>query len=663
MAIKRIEISGYRSIENLRLDVKQIAAFIGQNGSGKSNILSAVNYFYKNLLEEWDEKGIFDSNNPFRNEVCIRITYDLQKLLKIVQHNRNITESSYEKFYQKIQGVSKRDEIVVEMKKRKGRRVEWNIPYNDRQIIAALFPVYFIDARKIVLTDWTNLWNLIGDLIKLRYEDSERIQKEVKSIVEKSDENTEKKLDQLYQILEEKEINVKPLTARQFGKIIAELSLGGQMFQYGERNLSEYSNGTNAYNYTDFLIRILELIRIYKLKEPIIILDEPEISLHHIMVDRLMESIFSSADKIQFFISTHSSRCVKDLLEKESREFDIYHVALREKYSQVKRVKTFGADEIRERVTVTEAYANSCFTRMVLNVEGMTEMEVLKNKYLREIFPALKEAEIVKGMSDEVINNLTAPSKRNYQTAGLAIVDMDKMLTKNKNKNRFKFHELKGYSVFKEAYHYGDRRQNTLYLKRRIISMCSKCNFFYQLPLFSCEDRNFKCLLQLISSYCSNYQIYVWENTIEGALITEQNLELFLEYVKKSGLKSCQQKSVFSQLHPKNQNGNLNYIRMVYSGKSDFLLTKKEVKEQNPNIYPQLYNTLGLVKKTGGWVSQWLEFYFLTMAEIPTESEERFRQFCKWLCKDGNKERLRRGMMENFRELYVLLEKIEMTLR
>ena len=85
MSIKQIEISGYRSISHIKLDIRQIAAFIGQNGSGKSNILSALNLFYKNLTTEQREENIFDANNPLRNEVCIRVTYDLKNILKKVR--------------------------------------------------------------------------------------------------------------------------------------------------------------------------------------------------------------------------------------------------------------------------------------------------------------------------------------------------------------------------------------------------------------------------------------------------------------------------------------------------------------------------------------------------------------------------------------------------
>lgn len=77
MAIKRLEIRGYRSIDDMKLEAEQITAFIGANGSGKSNILSALNLFYTSLTTEQREENIFDANNPLRNEVCIRITYGI----------------------------------------------------------------------------------------------------------------------------------------------------------------------------------------------------------------------------------------------------------------------------------------------------------------------------------------------------------------------------------------------------------------------------------------------------------------------------------------------------------------------------------------------------------------------------------------------------------
>ena len=49
----------------------------------------------------------------------------------------------------------------------------------------------------------------------------------------------------------------------------------------------------------------------FKIKEPVVILDEPEISLHHKLIDRLTERILGCHDAIRFLIATHSPRLLK----------------------------------------------------------------------------------------------------------------------------------------------------------------------------------------------------------------------------------------------------------------------------------------------------------------------------------------------------------------
>lgn len=659
MAIKRLEIKGYRSIDDMKLETEQITAFIGANGSGKSNILSALNLFYANLTTEQREENIFDANNFLRNEVCIRVTYDLKDILKKVQHNQNAEANEYDNYYRKILAIAKNDEIVLEMIKRKGKRTMWNQKYNVRQIISFLFPIYVVDSRQIMLTDWRNLWELIGDLVKLRNEDAERLQNDIKKIIKDDYASTNDRLEYLGRLLEEKSINVKKLTSRQLGEVIAKIAVGGQIFQYGERSLNEFSNGTNAYNYTVFLIDILNMLKRYKLKEPVIVLDEPEISLHYLLIDSLLDKIFDISDNIQFLIATHSSRCVKALLESEEENSYIYHIVLSGQYTKIKRVRSLANEDARERAIITEAYTNSCFSKMVLNVEGETELELFRNKYLRLVFPRLKEVEIVSGMSNHVIYNLTAPGKRNYQVPGFAVMDMDKVLMKKKGQNEFDFKELKeDYPIENEIYHYGKKRRDTLYLRKRIKIMCEKCNFFFRYPFFSCEDENFSTLLELVKKYYGNYCVYLWRNTVEGALVTIDNLELFIDFTRESeySFDFVQMLEEFPFLK-KDRNQQLNYMRLIFCGKSDYLLSKKKIKEENANIYDKFLEKMNMVKKTSGWVSKWLEYYFLdTVKRIDREVDaHNFQQFRKWLERGNHKELIRRRVEMDFKELYLLL--------
>ena len=56
--------------------------------------------------------------------------------------------------------------------------------------------------------------------------------------------------------------------------------------------------------------------------------------------------------------------------------------------------------------------------------------------------------------------------------------------------------------------------------------------FYYKFPFYNCDDENFQCLLELISEYYRSYNVFIWRNTIEGALITGENLPEFLGYME-----------------------------------------------------------------------------------------------------------------------------------
>lgn len=49
--IRRIQIKNFRSIKNLDVGVEDLATFVGDNDSGKSNILRALNLFFNNVIE------------------------------------------------------------------------------------------------------------------------------------------------------------------------------------------------------------------------------------------------------------------------------------------------------------------------------------------------------------------------------------------------------------------------------------------------------------------------------------------------------------------------------------------------------------------------------------------------------------------------------------
>ena len=97
----------------------------------------------------------------------------------------------------------------------------------------------------------------------------------------------------------------------------------------------------------------------------------------------------------------------------------------------------------------------------------------------------------------------------------------------------------------------------------------------------------------------------------------------------------------------------------MFDGKSDFLLTKKQISKKNPRIYPDILYNLGSVHKTSGWVSRWIEYYFLETIGIGYDTPNGFRVFCHWIGQKDIKEKFMVSFQQDFKELYEFLRKIE----
>lgn len=153
----------------------------------------------------------------------------------------------------------------------------------------------------------------------------------------------------------------------------------------------------------------------------------------------------------------------------------------------------------------------------------------------------------------------------------------------------------------------------------------------------------------LIHQYCMNYHMFTWDTTIEGALITEKNLEVFLKFMEQFFMKQNKQqkykmvKDVMDKYHF-TKNDRLNYLRLVFSGKSDFLMTGKQIQCENVSLNTDISKTFSLVGKTSGWISEWIQFYF----------EENVNDF-----QNTDIKTLQNLVKEDFSELYQLMKEIE----
>lgn len=136
--------------------------------------------------------------------------------------------------------------------------------------------------------------------------------------------------------LKQNDIDIKAYNSNQQFANIYQLQLGGNSFKHKYEDLEYFSDGINSYNYLKLLINLISKISDRKIKEPTIIIDEPEIGLHPKYLDEMVNIFWEKSNHIKILLSTHSSRIIKNLISNGS-EVNLYHISMKNKYSKLKK--------------------------------------------------------------------------------------------------------------------------------------------------------------------------------------------------------------------------------------------------------------------------------------------------------------------------------------
>lgn len=623
MAIARIIISNFKSIKKCDISVDELNVLIGENGTGKTTVLEAINYFYSNMISNsYYSENIFDENNKYSNEINISIYYDLDEFVKIAKSHTSLDPFDdfdiidYSNYYHKILSIdkSKTDKyFVVTLKQIKGKQITWNKSYEDRFILKSLFPVFFVKARELDVFNWNYIWEIIGDLVKVSNDEREKIHYQIKAVLDNKGNKTSTKISHISEIFQDSKFGISPTTSKTFASFLVKIYFGGNEIQYKERRMSFFSTGTNAVHYLELLISLIHQLSKDKLKHPFFMIDEPELNLHHSYIDILTESISKTYDSVQYLISTHSSRLTKNII-KSLNTSKIYKVSYKNRYTYLNPIRLFSFNEPKSVYKVTDDHANAYFSKMILFVEGETELELFSNPYLKAIYRNLKYVDVFKAMSDGIIRDIMLPSKINTKIPYRILIDMDKVFFYDKKENLFKLGDhFKGMpNQKKEQYLFHNYIINnpTLYSQhQRIIAMCNKCKFHYYHPFYSCRDDNFYQFIKCIKKYFSHYDTFVCKTTIEGVLINEQTLDIALDYLKTKKNPNTHKKfkDYIDTLY---KNDKINVLRLVFNGKTDFLLTLKNLNGKIPQDKLKLIQDVNIGRKADGWVTDFLEFFF-----------------------------------------------------
>lgn len=669
MALVKVKIQNFKSIKNTVIPLKNLNLLIGENGSGKTNILEAIEYVYDNLTSSNLRTDIFDLNNSFSNEVRITLYFDFSEFVKISKaqtdsevnpfSDSDTTPPKYSGYYTKIialAAAAHNKVLSVQLTQVKGKSIKWNYVYEDRLIFKSLFPFFFIDTRNLDVEKWDYVWNVLGELGKVSNAERKEIEKRISSLLSSDSKEMSKKIKGINDIFSEAGVSIKPDTAKEFARTLIKLYLSGQAINQNGNQLSYYSTGTNTVKYLEVLLRAIDTISKTKMKEPIILLDEPEISLHPRLIDELSDAIISTNSRMSVLLSTHSARLTKNLIV-YAEEIALYDVRLAGKYSTAYKMKLFPKYSPTSIPRVTDDHVNSYFSRCILFVEGESELELFSNLIFRELFPKTKYLDVYQAMSNTPVLNIMHPKKNNSSIPYICLVDMDKTISFDiKSKKYF----LKGEYFSdnsKEQFQYYNKKQDGQHVyhqRLRINAMAQKLHIHYFKPFWSTNDLNHCALRDAIHNYLINYSIFTLSTTIEGALINENTFDYALSFLNKH-ITATAYVAFENYLNSIPKTDQLNAIRIAFNGKSDLWQTPAHIRKTAPEDIRNLLDSVSIGKKTSGWLTEYMETFF---AQIMGNSEFSINSFRKFLKVSEQRKAAQVAFHRNFPELFELFDRI-----
>lgn len=602
MSIIRIEIKNFKSIDDIKLDIDQLNIFVGQNGTGKTTIQKAIEYFYANLTENNYLPRVLDIQNQYKSYMEITITYDFSSTLS---KSNGVFYDTIQKMLN-INGSSPYAENVISLTLKQDRKgnIEWSHKYQYRYIIKNTQPIYFIKAREKDIRDWNDLWDAFGGYVNANAAKS--ISKGINNILpEREAIQFQDYVDQINIFLKEQNIQIKEQTNTNKIINLLKLYLGGDDFENNKRSLDFFSEGTNSKNYIVFMSFIAYITSLKRLKDATVIIDEPEMGLHLKMIDTLMDSLVNYSKKVKFILLTHSPRLASIGLKEVGK---LYKVNIENGYTVVKQVVKNNT-QIKQLSRLSDTESGMLFSDFLLFVEGVSEYELFTHKKLKTLFPVLKEIDVVNTNSDNPVIDLLISGGIGIPYMNL--LDLDKVVAfESKGSNDYEI-KVKKYPYCaiknKRRKKYMKNSYNKYSKTLKEIQMIEELHkeIITSSSVLGVRPTDFENIFKMIQSVCDISNIYLNKVDIEYVLACSATFdEWFLSYIKGNNkkkqildsFKNCVEKNILRT--------------WLVEGKDEFLN-----KIKNPDVqsnFPVLYSEFNSkrLKKADGWVSNYLDFYF-----------------------------------------------------
>ncbi|MDM5352030.1 retron Eco8 family effector endonuclease [Lysinibacillus sphaericus] len=615
MGISKIEFENVRSLKDTYIKLSELNVLVGTNGAGKTNIEKYISYFYDNLLSNKITNEVFDKKNPYNDSIKITLLYDLTKLNEIGKQPPN------KEFFEQIKlYIGEVNELKLSFVQYKDNTYKWSHSYEVRRLIKYLFPIYFIDTRNIDLLNWDSIWEIVGGLGQQRSMKESQLMEKVEDVLEDIyGDRHSKNFESLKNEIKSTGYNIKSYKNSELFTQLYKLEFKGEEFQYRNNSLDFYSNGSNSFNYLRIFYLVLKKLHTNKLKEPLVILDEPEIGLHPTLIDELIDIIANNNGKIQTVLSSHSSRVIKNCMVLDKT--NIFQIRQKNFQTYITKVKSFEDNKLNR--VISDKEASYYFSTGILFVEGITEYELFTHPLLKQKFPILNQIEIFSYNSNNISLDVSHPRQRRMNIPYLLLLDLDKILKYVPEKKKFKiigdsYNPLKNEEICtKENYYYGPLRKRQT-IRKRIEGITKKVSFSYNPDTFAFNDLYFKRLKILVKNYCNFYSVYPVETTIEGVLINFQNYELFYHWIisDQSNYKEKEKEKIIEAYNKsKDVDYRLNILRTIVEGKLEPLVALKSeyINSISKGLIKDGYKIivkLPKIKKGSGWVTDFINYVY-----------------------------------------------------
>lgn len=670
MSIESIKIKNLLSFDDIKLEkIEEINAIVGMNNVGKSNFLSVVRFFYQKMENDRILSPELHSNYSSVGEITIN--YDISRIKKMVMSGRhknkffNIIYSAFIKddsvsFFETFESSFKNEPKYYELTLRvySNGSSEWLEKDKTKiTIIKYLFPFFHIDSRHIDLHDWDKLWDLLATVKSFNIEKIDI--NELKKIIDTSlsDNNS---IYSDYIDLIESAVTIDKYSHKD--KVLSLLKAGmkGSVFR-SDGQLTKYqSDGTNSFNYIDSTLKLLILITRNEYISPFVFIDEPEVGLHPKKCEQLINGIYEKFIEVGFkdgkrlktplpkmLFSTHSSSIVKEIIKSFQSNHQVIHFSYLDRATRL-QVMNSKYDKNNFLSIFSDNEARLFFSKFILFVEGETEQEIFGNFKLQSKFNQLKEIEIYKCANNKIAEGIN-PSYSNTTIPYLFLYDADKFYdftidnSSNQNKLKIKFKDatklvgLQPDRLGKELIYY--KKGFSLEFKSMYKKLCKISNFSGESfetdssGLYFKHNSPFYVFRINARKYLKNKNVAVLNDTIEGALISDNSKALFYQWLKDHY--NVDVSSLINRNVTLKTTGGvvitdkilISCIKLMFDGKSETQCKKnknyKQVFELVSYIKGQAY--WPTITKTCGWATSFIDYSIDKMdVECANDKEKKF---------------------------------------